>query len=33
MWLVVHREIKGNPLIRTVYDMLAEQVPMLLAMV
>ena len=30
MWLVVHREIKGNPLIRTVYDMLAEAVPTLL---
>ena len=30
MWLVVHREIKGNPLIRTVYDLLAEAVPTLL---
>ena len=31
VWLVVHREIKGNPLIRTVYDELAEAVPRLLA--
>jgi len=30
MWLMLHREIKGNPLIRTVYDMLAEAVPTLL---
>jgi DNA-binding transcriptional LysR family regulator len=30
VWLVVHREIKGNPLIRTVYDELADAVPRLL---
>ena len=30
VWLVVHREIKGNPLIRTVYDMLADAVPQML---
>ena len=30
VWLAVHREIQGNPLIRTVYDLLAETVPRLL---
>ncbi len=30
VWLVVHREIKGNPLIRAVYDVLAAAVPRLL---
>jgi DNA-binding transcriptional LysR family regulator len=30
VWLVVHREIRGNPLIRTVYDTLAEAVPRVL---
>ena len=33
VWLVVHREIQGNPLIRTTYDMLADAVPRLLASV
>jgi hypothetical protein len=28
VWLVVHREIKGNPLIRAVYDGLAKLVPL-----
>jgi len=27
LWLVVHREIRGSPLIRTVYDSLAEDLP------
>lgn len=27
IWLVAHREIKGNPLIRMVYDYIAETVP------
>jgi DNA-binding transcriptional LysR family regulator len=27
VWLAVHREIKGNPLIRTVFDALAEALP------
>ena len=26
-WLAVHREIRGNPLVRRVYDFLAEAVP------
>ncbi len=26
-WLAVHREIRGNPLVRRVYDFLAESVP------
>jgi hypothetical protein len=26
-WLAVHREIRGNRLIRTVYDFLAEAIP------
>jgi DNA-binding transcriptional LysR family regulator len=30
VWLVVHREIKGNPLIRAAYDQLVEAVPRLL---
>ena len=30
MWLVVHREIRGNPRIRAVYDMLAEALPRVL---
>jgi DNA-binding transcriptional LysR family regulator len=30
VWLVVHREIKGNPLIRTVYDDMANAVPRML---
>lgn len=27
LWLVVHREIKGNPIIRSVFDHLAESLP------
>ncbi len=27
IWLAVHREIRGNPLIRRVYDFLAERIP------
>jgi DNA-binding transcriptional LysR family regulator len=27
LWLVVHREIKGNPFIRTVFDHLVESLP------
>ena len=27
MWLVVHREIRGNPRIRAVYDFLAVALP------
>ena len=30
MWLVVHREIRGNPRIRAVYDFLAQALPPLL---
>ncbi len=30
-WLAVHREIRGNPLVRRVYDFLAEAVPPVLA--
>jgi len=30
-WLAVHREIRGNPLIRTVYDFLARTIPVELA--
>jgi DNA-binding transcriptional LysR family regulator len=30
-WLAVHREIRGNPLVRRVYDFLAEAVPRELA--
>ena len=26
-WLAVHREIRGNPLVRRVYDFLAEAIP------
>jgi hypothetical protein len=26
-WLAVHREIRGNPVIRRVYDFLAEHLP------
>ena len=26
-WLAVHREIRSNPLVRTVYDFLAEEIP------
>ncbi len=29
-WLVVHREIRGNPAVRRVYDFLAERLPALL---
>jgi DNA-binding transcriptional LysR family regulator len=28
VWLTVHREIRGNPLMRTVFDFLSEQVPL-----
>ena len=31
LWLVVHREIRGNALIRTVYDALAHDLPLLLS--
>ena len=27
MWLVVHREIRTNPIIRAVYDFLAAELP------
>ncbi|WP_347985815.1 LysR family transcriptional regulator [Methylomonas sp. AM2-LC] len=27
VWLVVHREINGNPLIRTVFDFLSDSIP------
>jgi DNA-binding transcriptional LysR family regulator len=30
-WLAVHREIRANPLVRTVYDFLARELPPLLA--
>ena len=30
-WLAVHREIRGNPVVRRVYDFLAQAVPPLLA--
>ena len=30
-WLAVHREIRGNPLIRRTFDFLAEQIPRVLA--
>ena len=30
-WLVVHREIRGNPVVRRVYDTLAQALPPLLA--
>ena len=30
-WLAVHREIRGNPLVRRVYDFLAQALPPLLA--
>ncbi|MEO8524623.1 MAG: LysR family transcriptional regulator, partial [Caldimonas sp.] len=26
-WLAVHREIRSNPLVRTVYDFLAQEIP------
>ena len=26
-WLAVHREIRGNPLVRRVYDFLVEALP------
>ena len=26
-WLAVHREIRGNPLVRRVYDFLAQALP------
>jgi DNA-binding transcriptional LysR family regulator len=26
-WLAVHREIRGNPVVRRVFDLLAEAVP------
>jgi DNA-binding transcriptional LysR family regulator len=26
-WLVTHREIRGNPLVRRTFDFLAEQIP------
>ena len=29
-WLAVHREIRSNPLVRTVYDFLAKEIPPLL---
>ena len=29
-WLAVHREIRSNPLVRTVYDFLAREIPPLL---
>ena len=31
MWLAVHREIRTNPRIRAVYDLLAEALPLALA--
>jgi DNA-binding transcriptional LysR family regulator len=30
-WLVVHREIRGNPAVRRVFDFLADTLPPLLA--
>jgi DNA-binding transcriptional LysR family regulator len=30
-WLVTHREIRGNPLVRRTFDFLAEQIPRVLA--
>ena len=27
-WLAVHREIRSNPLVRTVYDFLAREIPL-----
>ena len=30
-WLAVHREIRGNPVVRRVYDFLAEAIPRELA--
>ena len=33
IWLTVHREIRGNPRIRAVYDFLADAVPQALAIV
>jgi DNA-binding transcriptional LysR family regulator len=30
-WLAVHREIRGNPVVRRVFDFIAEAVPPLLA--
>ena len=30
-WLAVHREIRGNPVVRRVYDYLAAAIPPLLA--
>jgi DNA-binding transcriptional LysR family regulator len=30
-WLAVHREIRANPLVRTVYDFLARELPPALA--
>lgn len=27
LWLLVHREIKGNPAIRSAYDLLAQEIP------
>ncbi len=30
-WLAVHREIRGNPLVRRVYDFLAQALPPALA--
>lgn len=30
-WLAVHREIRGNPLVRRTFDFLAEQIPQALA--
>jgi DNA-binding transcriptional LysR family regulator len=31
-WLAVHREIRSNPLVRTVYDFLAREIPATLAL-
>jgi hypothetical protein len=30
-WLAVHREIRGSPAVRRVYDFLAEAIPPALA--
>jgi DNA-binding transcriptional LysR family regulator len=30
-WLVTHREIRGNPLVRRTFDFLAEQIPQVMA--
>jgi hypothetical protein len=30
-WLAVHREIRGRPVVRRVYDFLAEAIPAFLA--